>query len=52
MGINTRRFHCSVANVSLCKLHLLRLRTVPTNSKVFLEGLLNMREKPDLNKCY
>ena len=24
---------------------LLNLRTVPTNSKVFLRGLLNMREK-------
>ena len=25
--------------------HLIALRTVPTNSKVFLRGLLNVREK-------
>ena len=28
------------------------LRTVPTNSKVCLRGLLNMREKKILSKCY
>ena len=35
-----------------CCRKVLFLRTVPTNSKVFLRGLLNNAGKADLNKCY